>query len=44
MAILLDKSTRLIVQGVPYVRRHIESYVGGVLEDEARALFDRFRP
>ncbi|HVN62521.1 MAG TPA: deaminase [Gaiellaceae bacterium] len=34
----------LIVEAVPYVRRHIVSYVGGVLEAESRALWDRYRP
>ena len=28
----------------PYVRRHIQSYYGGVLETEARALIARFNP
>lgn len=28
----------------PYVRRHIQSYYGGVLEAEARALMARFNP
>jgi tRNA(adenine34) deaminase len=29
---------------IPYVRRHIETYVGGVLEAESAALFARSRP
>lgn len=28
----------------PYVRRHIQSYYGGVLEAEAQALIGRFNP
>jgi hypothetical protein len=28
----------------PYMRRHIQSYYGGVLEAEARALIARFNP
>lgn len=28
----------------PYVRRHIQSYYGGVLEAESRALLARFNP
>ena len=28
----------------PYVRRHIRTYLGGVLETEARLLFERFDP
>jgi tRNA(adenine34) deaminase len=35
---------RQIVETVPYVRRHIATYLGGVLEDEARALMARFDP
>ena len=31
-----------IVERVPYVRRHIVTYLGGVLEAESRALFDCF--
>jgi tRNA(adenine34) deaminase len=32
------------VQENPYVRRHIETYLGGVLEAESRALFAEFNP
>lgn len=28
----------------PYVRRHLKSYYGGVLEAESRALIERFNP
>ena len=33
-----------IIERVPYVRSHIETYRGGVLRDEARELFERFEP
>ena len=33
-----------IIERVPYVRSHIETYVGGVLKDESRALFERYEP
>lgn len=36
--------SRQIVETVPYVRRHIATYLGGVLEDEARSLMARFDP
>jgi tRNA(adenine34) deaminase len=29
---------------LPYVRRHIETYVGGVLQAEAAAIYERARP
>jgi hypothetical protein len=29
---------------VPYVTSHIETYRGGVLRDESRALFERYEP
>lgn len=29
---------------IPYVARHIQTYVGGVLEDESRALIERYEP
>lgn len=28
----------------PYVRRHLKSYYGGVLEAESHALIERFNP
>lgn len=37
-------ASRQIVETVPYVRRHITTYLGGVLEAEARALLARFDP
>lgn len=36
--------SRQTVAENPYVRRHIQSYYGGVLEVEARALIARFNP
>lgn len=35
--------TRRLIDGSPYVARHIETYCGGVLEHEARALHERYR-
>lgn len=34
----------LSVETNPYIRRHIKSYHGGVLESEARLIFARYRP
>ena len=34
----------LIIERVPYVGSHIETYTGGVLRDESRALFERYEP
>lgn len=36
--------SRLIVETVPYVRRHIRTYLGGILEGEAREQISRFDP
>jgi tRNA(adenine34) deaminase len=36
--------SRLIVETVPYVRRHIRTYYGGVFESEIRELISRFDP
>jgi tRNA(adenine34) deaminase len=33
-----------IIERVPYVRSHIETYYGGVLRAESRALFERYEP
>jgi tRNA(adenine34) deaminase len=33
-----------IIERVPYVRSHIETYRGSVLRHEARALFERYEP
>jgi len=34
----------LTIDTNPYVRRHIQSYRGGVLEDESIALFKKYDP
>jgi tRNA(adenine34) deaminase len=36
--------SRRMVETIPYIRRHIRTYRGGVLEAEARELFERFDP
>jgi tRNA(Arg) A34 adenosine deaminase TadA len=43
---LHDENTqsRLMVANTPYIRQRIDSFYGGVLEAEARALFARFDP
>ncbi len=33
-----------VMLNMPHVRRHIRNYVGGVLEAESAALFERVRP
>jgi cystathionine beta-synthase len=33
-----------IIERVPYVGSHIDTYLGGVLRDESRALFERYEP
>jgi len=33
-----------LVETIPYIRRHIRTYYGGVLAAEARDLFERFDP
>ena len=33
-----------IIERVPYVGSHIETYLGGVLQAESRALFERYAP
>jgi tRNA(adenine34) deaminase len=33
-----------IVERVPYVRSHIETYRGGILRNESRALFEQYEP
>jgi tRNA(adenine34) deaminase len=35
--------TYRLIEGSPYVARHIETYCGGVLEREAQALVERHR-
>lgn len=36
--------SRLSVETNPYIRRHIKSYYGGVLEEEAKQIFRQYRP
>jgi tRNA(adenine34) deaminase len=36
--------SRVIVETVPYVRRHIRTYLGGVFEAEIRELITRYDP
>jgi tRNA(adenine34) deaminase len=33
-----------VIERVPYVASHIHTYLGGVLRDESRALFERYEP
>jgi tRNA(adenine34) deaminase len=33
-----------IIERVPYVGSHIDTYLGGVMRDESRALFERYEP
>ena len=39
-----NAGVRQIIEMVPYVRRHIATYAGGVLECEARAVIERHDP
>jgi len=36
--------SKTTLQANPYVRRHIKSYFGGVLEEEAARIFGKYRP
>jgi tRNA(adenine34) deaminase len=36
--------TRSLIEGSPYVARHIETYFGGILEEESRRLLERYNP
>lgn len=36
--------SRVTIEANPYVRRHIKSYFGGVLEDESAQIFGKYRP
>lgn len=36
--------SRMTIEANPYVRRHIRSYFGGVLEDKSIRIFERYRP
>ncbi len=40
-AVVHSKNT---VEANPYVRRHIKSYYGGVLEDESARIFELYKP
>jgi tRNA(adenine34) deaminase len=35
---------RETIDRVPYIGSHIDTYVGGILRDESRALFERYEP
>jgi tRNA(adenine34) deaminase len=39
-----NTGSRQIVETIPYVTRHIHTYLGGVLEADSRALIARFDP
>jgi len=36
--------SKTTLEANPYVRRHIKSYFGGVLEDESTRIFGKYRP
>lgn len=36
--------SKITLESNPYVRRHIKSYLGGVLESEAARIFELYRP
>lgn len=36
--------SKLSVENNPYIRRHIKSYFGGVLENESARIFRQYRP
>ncbi|MCK6538832.1 MAG: nucleoside deaminase [Anaerolineales bacterium] len=36
--------SKLTLESNPYIRRHIKSYFGGVLEDESARLIERYNP
>lgn len=36
--------SKTTIEANPYVRRHIRSYFGGVLENESAAVFGKYRP
>jgi len=36
--------SRLSVETNPYIKRHIKSYFGSVLEEESKRIFGRYRP
>ena len=36
--------SKITIEANPYVRRHIKSYYGGVLENESANIFKKYRP
>jgi tRNA(Arg) A34 adenosine deaminase TadA len=36
--------SKLSVENNPYIRRHIKSYYGGVLEEESTRILAKYRP
>jgi tRNA(Arg) A34 adenosine deaminase TadA len=36
--------SKMTIEANPYVRRHIKSYFGGVLEAESARIFEKYRP
>ena len=36
--------SRLSVESNPYIRRHIRSYYGGVMEEESTRILAQYRP
>ena len=36
--------SKTTIEANPYVRRHIKSYYGGVLENESAKIFEKYRP
>ena len=36
--------SELAIERVPYIGSHIETYLGGILRDESRALVERYKP
>ena len=36
--------SKTTIEANPYVRRHIKSYFGGVLDNESTRIFEKYRP
>jgi tRNA(Arg) A34 adenosine deaminase TadA len=36
--------SKVTLEANPYVRRHIKSYFGGVLDNESARIFEKYRP
>jgi hypothetical protein len=36
--------SKVSIETNPYIRRHIKSYFGGVLEDESARIIGKYRP